>query len=208
MTRFLVVLIASLLAASCAAVRSNVAVSNSLPANQTAKTVAIMPFDERLGAAPDYRDYAAKLAAHLEAEGYDVVEPSAGGTADYIALFMYRIDDGTPVTRFVSRPDPVIGSIIPYDLRSTLRQATNLVYRRAVTVDLLDRARFQPNMPATIAAARVYSASATSEGSCSTMAPVIDPMLTALFADFPGESGQIRTVDIPADTACGLDRFG
>jgi hypothetical protein len=40
------------------------------------------------------------------------------------------------------------------------------------------------------------------------MAPVIDSMLTALFADFPGESGRLRTIDIPAENTCGLDRFG
>jgi hypothetical protein len=40
------------------------------------------------------------------------------------------------------------------------------------------------------------------------MALAIDPMLAALFADFPGQSGRLATVDVPADTTCGLDRFG
>ena len=40
------------------------------------------------------------------------------------------------------------------------------------------------------------------------MAPVIDPMLTALFTDFPGQSGRLQAVNIPADFTCGLDRFG
>ena len=208
MIRILVVLIASFAAASCAAVRTNLAVSHTLPAADSAKTVAIMPYDQTLAAAPEFVSYAAKLAAHLEARGYDVVEPSGGGAPDYVVFFMYRIDGGTLVTRFVSRPDPLTGSIISYGLRSTLRQATDRVYRRSVTVDILDRARFQPNVPASFTASRVYGGAATSEGSCSTMAEVIDPMLTALFEDFPGESGRVRTIDVRAPTACGLDRFG
>jgi hypothetical protein len=40
------------------------------------------------------------------------------------------------------------------------------------------------------------------------MTPVIDPMLTALFTSFPGDSGQLKTLDIPTNTPCGLDRFG
>ena len=38
--------------------------------------------------------------------------------------------------------------------------------------------------------------------------PVIDPMLMALFPDFPGQTGRLQRVDIPADFTCGLDRFG
>ena len=79
---------------------------------------------------------------------------------------------------------------------------------RAVTVEIVDRARFRPNDSASYLAARVYTGSVVSDGACSTMASVIDPMLSALFADFPGQSGGIRAIDVPADTTCGQDRFG
>ena len=79
---------------------------------------------------------------------------------------------------------------------------------RSVTVDIVDRARFNPNAPNSYLDARVYSGSVTSDGACSAMAPVIDPMLTALFTDFPGQSGRLQAVNIPADFTCGLDRFG
>jgi hypothetical protein len=208
MARVLVVLIASFVAASCALVRSDVTVSHALPAGDTAKTVVIMPYTDDLKAAPEFGSYVAKLAAHLEARGYDVVEPSGGRAPDYIAFFMYGIDGGTPVNQLQSVPVPRTGSIISYGLRAPFSHATRRVYSRRVILEILDRARFRPNEPASFIDARVYSASVTSEGACSTMEPVIDPMLTALFAEFPGESGAFRTVELRADTACGPSRRG
>ena len=207
MTKLFVALIASCVAASCASVRTNVAVSHSLPANQTAKTVAILPYDG-MAPAPGFAANAAKLAAQLRAKGYDVVEPSGGRAPDYIAFFTYRIDGGTPLNRGASVAHPVTGSIITYGYRSTYSPATDRLYKRTLTVEIFDRARFQPTVGTSFASSRVYAGSVTSEGSCSTMEAVIDPMLMALFQDFPGDTGQLRTTDIPADAACGLERFG
>ena len=208
MTRILAVLLASLVAASCTVVRTNIAVTHAMPAIGSGKTVAIMPYTEGLSAAPDFQGNAAKLAAHFQQKGYTVVAPSGGPAPDYLAFFLYRIDGGTPVNTLEGRPYPLTGSIITHGIRSTYSYATRRVYMRAVTVEIVDRARFRPNDSASYLAARVYSGSVTSDGACSTMASVIDPMLTALFADFPGQSGGIRTLDVPADTACGQDRFG
>ena len=208
MMRAIVVLIASLCAASCAAsVRSNVAVTHSIPAS-SAKSVAIVPYTENLAMAPDYQSNTQKLAAQLRSKGYNVVPAQGGQAPDYLAFFMYRIDGGTPVNQLEGRPAPNTGSIITYGLRSTFSTSTRRIYSRSVTLEILDRARFQPNQPATYVSARVYSGSVTSDGPCSTMEPVIDPMLAALFADFPGQSGRSQRVDVPTDTTCGLDRFG
>src|SRR4030095_11431393 len=112
MTRFLVVLIASLIAAACASVRSNITVSHTLPAAGSAKTVSVVPYDAQLAATPGFAAYSAKLAAHLSAKGYTVVPMSGGQTADYIAYFYYGVDRGTPVNPIESLPAPVTGSII------------------------------------------------------------------------------------------------
>jgi hypothetical protein len=208
MAKLLLAFIASLIVASCTAVRTNVAVTHTLPASASARTVAILPYTEGLAAAPEFRAYAAKLAAHLRAEGYDVVEPAGGRVPDYLAFFSFRIDDGTAVTRLASTPHPFTGSIITYGYRTAFSASTRRIYSRTVMLDILDRARFRPNEPASFVAARLYSGSVLSEGSCPSLDPVIDPMLAALFADFPGASGQGRAVDIPAESACGLDRFG
>jgi len=207
MTRFFVVLFASFLAASCAAVRSNVAVTHMLPAG-AAKTVAIVPYTESLAAAPDYQANTQKLAAHLEAEGYRIVPATGGPSPDYLAFFLYRIDNGTVVDLPLSRPHPPTGSLFAYGYRTALSPGTRPIYRRMVMLEILDRARFRPNEPASFLDARVYSASVTSQGACSMMAPVIDPMLTALFQDFPGPSGGIRSTDVSVASTCGLDRFG
>jgi len=209
MARFLVVLIASLLAAACAtSVRTNVAVTHAFPPAGAAKAVAIIPYTNTLGARQDYQDSASKLAAQLRSQGYTIVARDGPAQPDYLAFFLYTIDGGTPVNQLEGRPSPRTGSIITYGLRTQFSAATRRIYMRSVTVDIVDRARFNPNAPATYLDARVYSGSATSDGACSAMAPVIDPMLTALFSDFPGQNGRLQRVDVPADFTCGLDRFG
>lgn len=210
MRHLIVALIASLLAASCAAanVRTNVAVTHALPASNAAKTIAIVPYTENLSSAPDYQANVAKLAARLQQKGYTVVAQTGGAAPDYLAFFLYRIDGGTAVNTLEGRAHPNTGSIITYGLRTAFSSGTHRMYMRAVTVEIVDRARFRPNELASYLAARVYTGSVTSDGPCSTMAPVIDPMLTALFADFPGQNGGIRAVDVPAETGCSLDRLG
>jgi hypothetical protein len=207
MTRFLAVLFASLVAAACAQVRTNVAVTHQLPA-ASAKTVAILPYTNTLGARPDFNGHAAKLAAQLQSKGYTVVARDGAAPPDYLAFFLYTIDGGTAVNQLEGRPAPATGSIITYGLRTAFSTSTRRIYMRSMTVEIVDRSRFNPNMPSTYMDARVYSGSVTSDGACPSLAPVIDPMLMALFANFPGESGQLRTLDVPADTTCGLDRFG
>jgi len=207
MTRLLLVLFASLLAASCAVVRTNVAVTHMLPA-AASKTVAIVPYTDNIAMAPDYQANTQKLAAQLRSKGYNVVPAQGGQAPDYLAYFMYRIDSGTPVNQLAGRPQPNTGSIITYGLRTAFSTSTRRIYKRSVTLEIVDRARFQPNMPASYVTARVYSGAVISDGPC-PMAVAMDPMLNALFADFPGQSGRLTSVDVPADTtACGLDRFG
>jgi hypothetical protein len=208
MTRFLVVLFASLVAASCAQVRTNVAVTHALPPAGAAKTVAILPYTNTLGARPDFQGNASKLAAQLQSKGYTVVAREGGAPPDYLAFFLYTIDNGTAINQNPTTAQPFVGSIISYGYRTAYGRSTRRLYKRMLTVEIVDRARFNPNTPQSYIDARVYTGSVTSDGACPALAPVIDPMLNALFADFPGQSGQLRALDIPTDTTCGLDRFG
>lgn len=205
MTRLLVVLIASFIAASCSAVRTNVAVTHMLPA-AAAKSVAIVPYTENLAMASDYQANSQKLAAQLRSKGYNVVPAQGGQAPDYLAFFAYRIDAGTPVNQLEGRPAPNTGSITTYGLRSAFSTSTRRIYMRSVRLEIVDRARFQATQPMSYLTALVYSGAVISDGPC-TMPLVIDPMLAALFADFPGQSG-LRAVDVPVDTTCGNDRFG
>ncbi len=47
--------------------------------------------------------------------------------------------------------------------------------------------------------ARVFEAQAISEGPSASLAPVIRPMVRAIFQDFPGDSGKTRIVRVPVD---------
>jgi hypothetical protein len=131
-----------------------------------------------------------------------------GQASDYIAFFHYGIDGATSVNPYQSIVAPRTGSIITYGLVGPFSQATRTIYRRTVILEIVERARFRPNEPQTYIDARVYSGWVKSDGGCATMAPVIDPMLNALFAEFPGASSGVRRIDLPAETACGPNRFG
>lgn len=208
MTRLFAVLLASLAAAACVAVRTDVAVTHTLPATASAKTVAIVPYTDNLAAAPEYQANAQKLAAQLSSKGYNVVPAQGAQAPDYLAFFLYRIDNGTTADTPLSRPHPPTGSLFAYGYRTEPAPGARPIYRRMVRLEILDRTRYRPSEPASFLDARVYSASVTSQGACPMMAPVIDPMLTALFADFPGQSGGIRSIDVSAGSTCGLNRFG
>jgi hypothetical protein len=68
------------------------------------------------------------------------------------------------------------------------------MYQRAVILDIYDVSKFKPgdNIPAK---AQVYNAKLTSEGPCGTMGILMDPLLEAMFQDFPA-SGSGRKLTI------------
>jgi hypothetical protein len=206
MKQLFVALLAALLAAACADVRNSVTVSHALPA-PAGKTVAIVPYEPALAMAPDYQGNVAKLAAHLQAGGYSVVPAMGAQASDYIAFFHYGVDGETAVNLFASAPAPATGSIITYGLRGPFNQATRTLYTRTVILEIVERSRFRPNEPQSYVDARLYSGWVKSEGGCPGMDSVIDPMLNALFAQFPGQSGGVRTIDLPGDSSCGPHRF-
>src|SRR5262245_52414943 len=148
MIRLLVVLLASLVASACAAVRTNVAVTHALPATASAKTVAILPYKENIASQLDYQGNAQKLAAQLSAKGYNCVPAQGAQAPDYLVFFLYRIDNGTLSDMPLSRPHPPTGSLFAYGYRTEPGAGTRPIYRRLVMIEIVDRARFRPNEPA------------------------------------------------------------
>ncbi len=79
-------------------------------------------------------------------------------------------------------------------------------YRRTLKVEI-DRLADGAVKPAAVGSAepdsrtRVFEAQATSEGPSASLAPVIRPMVRAIFQDFPGESGKSRIVRVPVEEA-------
>ena len=197
MVRVVLLLLASLVAAACAAVRTNIAVTHALPPMGAGKTVAIVPYTENLAAAPDYQANTQKLAAHLEAEGYRIVPATGGPSPDYLAFFLYRIDNGTVVDLQLSRPHPQTGSLYDYGYRTAFSPGARPTYRRMVILEIFESARFRPNQPGLLRG-RARLQRVRDKPGC----------VFALFQDFPGQSGAIRSIDVSAASTCGLDRFG
>ena len=49
---------------------------------------------------------------------------------------------------------------------------------------------------------KVYEARAKSTGSCSVIAGVFEEILEAMFKDFPGINGKVRSVEVPSKGGC------
>ena len=211
-------------------VNAQVTTFHTLSSNTAGKSVAIFPgLGERDSL--ERRAYSAKLAQRFAAAGYRVLDwCEQCGKPDYVVLFSYGIDNGTLVSQTFSIPQwgvtgysgsQTTGTISSFGNMSTFNASTlnvpqygitgystgtytSKVFSRAIVLDLFDTSKLDPKKPSSIAAAKVYEAKITSEGSCGSMAGIIDPLLDALFKDFPGESGKVRREIIPWDPSnCG-----
>jgi hypothetical protein len=49
---------------------------------------------------------------------------------------------------------------------------------------------------------RVYEVKAASKGSCAVMSAVFDEMLAAMFHNFPGDNGEVKTLRVEGETRC------
>ena len=66
---------------------------------------------------------------------------------------------------------------------------SRMAYSRALRIQMIDRASVDAQMPHT-----VYQADVISVGTSGILAVVMPNMVKALFKDFPGESGRVRTI--------------
>lgn len=221
--------LAALLLAGCAArVQSTVTVFHTLPATGGGESIAIVPGDKTKEGSLEFRAYAEKLGHYLQAAGYSVVENPAVSHPRYIAVFNYGIDDGTLVTEAYSVPQfgvvgysgaTTTGTVTTTGGLSTLNATTtgipqygvtgyqngtttSRVFKRAIVLDIFDRAKFDPKNKDSIRNAEVYDGKLSSAGSCGSMAGVMDPLLEAMFQKFPGDSGKAETVTVKFDGKC------
>lgn len=213
----------ALLLAGCAHVQSNITTFHVLPTKNVGKTVAIFPGNSEDQSSLERKAYVAKLAQHFESVGYHVVDYAGHQKPDYVAIFAYGIDSGTPVTESYAIPQwgvtgysgaVTTGTINTYGSYGTYSGTTTVIpqygitgystgtttsteYNRAIVLALFDTAKIVAGDKASVEASKVYESKLISHGRCGSMAGVMDTLLDALFQDFPGESGKARTVDIP-----------
>jgi hypothetical protein len=222
-----VLLLALLSLCACASGQSTVLVVHTLPATGNGRTISILAADPTQSGTQAFQNYTGKLSGYLASGGYRVVPFSIENPPAYVAYFGYGINGGTLVRRTYARPQidvtglsgpsamtpmemsgnmgsmgnmqttapmPIYG-VTRYDTSTT----TTRLYRRVVALDIFDMAKFRPDVADTFQAARVYSGRLVSDGSCGSIAGIMDPLLAGLAKDFPGTSGKTRTAAVPND---------
>jgi hypothetical protein len=216
--RTIAIALSALVSACAATVQSTVTVFHSLPPSGNGDTVAILAADQAQNGTLEFRAFAAQLAAYLEADGYRIVPLSPSDKPKFLAFFGYGIDNGTLLSSSYSIPQygmtgysssTTTGTIDTFGNFGTVEATTTYtptygitgyqtgttvdrVYRRVVSLDILDTARIRPNDANSFREAQVYSGRLSSDGSCGAIAAVIEPLLATLTKDFPGENGKTR----------------
>lgn len=190
----------------------------SLPAHASGETMAL----RAVGAAtPESDAVLPKLSHDLQTAGYTIVPASA--SPHYLALFQVGFDKGTMMTRQVLEPeydstpppsnnmnnnmgmgmDGMNNNNMMMPDTSTRLSGLNTktesvrIYRGAFVLDIFDLTKGEGKN-----ALQVYHAGFAASGSCPTVPALIEPILTALFKDFPGEDGKPLSVSMPAKQTC------
>ncbi len=161
-------------------------------------TIAVKAADEQLQESLEFGLYRATLEDHLRAQGYTLDDPEE---ATYIARLGYNVSE---VTQPAYQPDIFfttgfgryyrrggIGFMVNDrpDYRPEYLRTLNLTISKAA-----ETAADEPR--------RIYEVTAASQGSCPAMSVVIDEMLAAVFQEFPGSNGAVKTVTVRGDADC------
>lgn len=161
-------------------------------------TIAVQPADQSQQDSLEFQLYKDKVESRLTALGYALAPPEQ---ADYIARLGYRVDEIQPNVR---QPEVVFTTGFGRYYRhggigfmwgdgrdyedEFLRRVTLTITRTP------DQVGGEPR--------RVYEATALSQGACPVMSVVFDEMLAAVFREFPGDNGAVKTVTVRGDASC------
>ena len=161
-------------------------------------TIAVKAAEAELQESLEFGLYRATLEDHLRAEGYSLADPEE---AEYIARLGYRVSE---VTQPVYQPDIFfttgfgryyrhggIGFVV------NDRPEYRAEYVRTLNLSISQAAKTAGDEPR-----RIYEVTAASQGACPAMSVVIDEMLAAVFQDFPGGNGDVKTVTVRGDADC------
>lgn len=160
----------------------------------TAQTVQIVAKNPDMQDTLEFQKYADMVGARLEAQGYRA--PQAGTPSDYIAGIDYGVGEGRQALR-----DGDSGSSVGVGVGGGSRGGLNVgvstafmisggdgdsVYVRRLYMDLTRRSDDT----------RVFEGRAVSEGRTPDLGKIMPYLLDALFTDFPGRSGETRTIKL------------
>ncbi|MEH6472187.1 MAG: hypothetical protein V7752_13140 [Halopseudomonas sp.] len=146
----------------------------------------------------EFEHHQTVLAQHLEAQGFDVRGPDAD--TDYVAFLSYGIDGGR--TEVSSQPTSSLGIGASrgragyrggvYGSVDTTTSET--LYSNTIALNIVERASLATDQPKPI-----YEGRAKSSHRCKAITPIFDEMLTALFENFPGVSGETQTIKVKSN---------
>ena len=212
-TRSLIVVIITLMLTVCstsARLTARVSSFHNLPTPPVGLTFAVVPLQWQQGSL-EFQTYANAVTAALQSKGFTVAPLDQ---ARYVVFVVYAIDSG----REVSYTYPIMGqtgvassstsgtvntygNIASYSGTTTYRPSYGVVgvgqgsrteYKRVIRLDILDKSAL-----ATGQISKVYEGEVVSSGSAGQLSAVMPTLLKALFTDFPGRSGQSKTLPLP-----------
>ena len=157
-----------------------------------------------------YRKYADVVSAKLQSLG---LRAAASGPADYVVTLQYDVRGPTPDVEsrggrfgwgvgFGHHHGPW-GWGAAYDPGFDHYTDTRQLFVRRVELDIYRGATYD-----TLKKERVFEGRALSTGQNGQLEPVMPYILDALFKEFPGRSGETKTVsvEVPPDVADGAAR--
>ena len=204
----LVMVLAASLAAFAGAekpVSAEVTAVHQLPANLSGAKFSFVPTAEQ-GASQEYLKYQDQVRHQLIARGIAEAPladadlavglawvaskgqpqteavPSMGAEASFGANNRGNADAATGAPNLNSSLTPLYSSTTTLSQTVYTRRLTLMMY--AIKSATADQAR------------EVYEGTVTSVGSSNELGPLVPKLIDALFADFPGKSGQVRTVQL------------
>ena len=177
-------------------VTTHVEVFHDLPSDYVGKSIMVISADQNKAGTPEFKTYASKLSAKLEAAGFRVVSPETHSFTDYTAAFAYGVGAQQIVGAY-TMGNAAINAMDGIDYKSSTFLEKEYPRAFAVSIVKNDNKKGTPTR-------YVYMMTAASSGGCRTLSSVIEPMLDAAFADFPGKSGEAYTVITPtlAEISC------
>lgn len=161
-------------------------------------TIAVKAADEQLQESLEFDLYRGMLESRLQDLGYTLESPE---DAQYIARLGYNVSE---IDRSGYQPDIFFTTGFGrYYRRGGIGFVVNdrpdyrVEYIRILNLTITRAARNAGDEPS-----RIYEVTAASQGSCPVMSVVIDEMMAAIFQNFPGDNGAVKTVTVRGDASC------
>lgn len=147
-----------------------------------------------------HKDYRISVIRALQARGAKVTNAADEPSKPVLVSFGYRISDGQKVIeeRQVPEYETFVREVVRNGQPVLVRERRFVGYRRETYTRTVFTAELQlvmrdgglPEKPV------IFEAQAITAGGCGAMAPLIEPLATAILTEFPGLTGKVRRVNV------------